>query len=129
MILKLDSAQETRCRSNRVTVKDIVQIIIKLEITYYLLDVKGLSVAINLGLDSSEIKAVQKLGRIIRFEEGKEAEMFNIVINNTAEVTWFKNSHKNSNYITIDEQNLKKILNNEEYSEYTKPIPKLSFRF
>ena len=93
------------------------------------MDVKGLSVAINLGLDSSEIKAIQKLGRIIRFEEGKEAEMFNIVINNTAEVTWFKNSHKNSNYITIDEQNLKKILNNEEYSEYTKPIPKLSFRF
>lgn len=93
------------------------------------LDVKGLSVAINLGLDSSEIKAVQKLGRIIRFEEGKEAEMFNIVINNTAEVTWFKNSHKNSNYITIDEQNLKKVLNKEEYSEYTKPIPKLSFRF
>ena len=41
------------------------------------LDVKGLSVAINLGLDSSEIKAVQKLGRVIRFEEGKEAEMFN----------------------------------------------------
>lgn len=93
------------------------------------MDVKGLSVAINLGLDSSEIKAVQKLGRIIRFEEGKEAEMFNIVINNTAEVSWFKNSHKNSNYITIDEQNLKKILNNEEYSEYTKPVPKLSFRF
>ena len=93
------------------------------------LDVKGLSVAINLGLDSSEIKAIQKLGRIIRFEEGKEAEMFNIVINNTAEVTWFKNSHKNSNYITIDEQNLKKVLNKEEYSEYTKPIPKLSFRF
>lgn len=93
------------------------------------LDVKGLSVAINLGLDSSEIKAIQKLGRIIRFEEGKEAEMFNIVINNTAEVSWFKNSHKNSDYITIDEQNLKKVLNKEEYSEYTKPIPKLSFRF
>ena len=93
------------------------------------MDVKGLSVAINLGLDSSEIKAIQKLGRIIRFEEGKEAEMFNIVINNTAEVTWFKNSHKNSNYITIDEQNLKKVLNKEEYSEYTKPVPKLSFRF
>lgn len=93
------------------------------------LDVKGLSVAINLGLDSSEIKAVQKLGRIIRFEEGKEAEMFNIVINNTAEVSWFKNSHKNTNYITIDEQNLKKILNNKEYDEYSKPIPKLSFRF
>lgn len=93
------------------------------------MDVKGLSVAINLGLDSSEIKAVQKLGRIIRFEEGKEAEMFNIVINNTAEVAWFKNSHKNTNYITIDEQNLKKILNSEEYNEYSKPIPKLSFRF
>lgn len=93
------------------------------------LDVKGLSVAINLGLDSSEIKAVQKLGRVIRFEEGKEAEMFNIVINNTAEVQWFKNSHKNAEYITIDEKNLKNILERKDFEMYKKPIPKLSFRF
>ena len=93
------------------------------------LDVKGLSVAINIGIDSSEIKAVQKLGRIIRAEEGKEAEMFNIIINNTAEVEWFKKSHKNAEYITIDEENLKKVLLGKEYSEYKKPVPKLSFRF
>lgn len=93
------------------------------------LDVKGLSVAINIGIDSSEIKAVQKLGRIIRVEEGKEAEMFNIIINNTAEVEWFKKSHKNAEYITIDEENLKKVLLGKEYNEYRKPIPKLSFRF
>ena len=93
------------------------------------LDVKGLSVAINIGIDSSEIKAVQKLGRIIRAEEGKEAEMFNIIINNTAEVEWFKKSHKNAEYITIDEENLKKVLLRKEYNEYRKPIPKLSFRF
>lgn len=93
------------------------------------LDVKGLSVAINIGIDSSEIKAVQKLGRIIRAEEGKEAEMFNIIINNTAEVEWFKKSHKNAEYITIDEENLKKVLLGKEYNEYRKPIPKLSFRF
>ena len=93
------------------------------------MDVRGLSVAINLGLDSSEIKAVQKLGRIIRFEEGKEAEMFNIVINNTAETKWFYDSHRKSNFITIDEENLEKVLENKEYKEYTKPIAKLSYRF
>lgn len=94
-----------------------------------MLDVKGLSVAINIGIDSSEIKAIQKLGRIIRAEEGKEAEMFNIIINNTAEVEWFKRSHKNAEYITIDEENLKKVLLGKEYNEYKKPVPKLSFRF
>ena len=93
------------------------------------LDVRGLSVAIILGLDSSKTKAIQRLGRTLRFEKYKVAEVFNIVINNSVELEWFKKSHEGTNYITIDEANLYKVLNNEEYETYKKPVPKLIFRF
>lgn len=93
------------------------------------LDIAGLSVAIILGLDSSKIKAVQRRGRAIRFEPNKTAEVFNIIINNTVEVEWFKNSHSGEKVIIIDEENLRKILNNEDYKKYQKPLPKFSFRY
>ena len=93
------------------------------------MDCRGLSVAIILGTDSSKIKSVQRRGRTIRFEPGKTAEIFNLIINNTVETEWFKKSHQNEKYITIDEANLNKILNNESYETYKKPIQKLVFRF
>lgn len=94
------------------------------------LDVKGLSVAIILGMDSSKTKAIQRTGRVIRFEPGKEAEIFTLVIAGTVEANWFTNSHPDkSKYITIDEAELEKVLNHEEFKTYQKPIPKMSFRF
>lgn len=93
------------------------------------LDVKGLSVAIVLGLDSSKIKAVQRRGRTIRFEPGKTAEIFNIVINNTQELKWFQESHKDSKYITIDEKGLDAVLRGEEPPTYVKPVQKFMFRY
>jgi len=92
-------------------------------------DLAGLSVAIILGLDSSKTKATQRRGRAIRFEHGKEAEIFNIIINNTVENEWFLSSHKGENFVTIDETNLYKVLAKEEFEEYKKPIQKLSYRF
>ena len=70
-------------------------------------DIKGLSVAIILGLDSSETKSIQRRGRTIRKEGDKVAEIFNIVIDQTIETKWFANSHKTSSFITIDEENEK----------------------
>lgn len=93
------------------------------------LDIKGLSVAIIIGLDSSKTKAVQRTGRVIRFEPGKTAEIFTIVINGSVETQWFKNSHKDSDYVTIDEKNLEKVLNGEPYETYKKPVQNLAFRF
>lgn len=94
------------------------------------LDVKGLSVAVILGIDSSKTKAIQRTGRVIRFEPGKEAEIFTLVIAGTVEANWFTNSHPDkSKYITIDEAELEKVLNHEEFKTYQKPIPKMSFRF
>lgn len=93
------------------------------------LDIKGLSVAIIIGTDSSQTRARQRKGRAIRFEHGKQAEIFNIIINNTAETGWFTNAHSKDKFVTIDEANLDKVLAGEEYQEYRKPIQKLSFRF
>lgn len=94
------------------------------------LDCKGLSVGIVLGLDSSPIKSKQRTGRVIRKEEPtKYAEMFTIVIENTVECEWYKKSHEGVNYITIDEENLMKVLRGEPYEPYKKKIQNFTYRF
>ena len=92
-------------------------------------DLKGLSVAIILGLDSSETKAIQKKGRVIRKEGNKQAEIFNIVINDSVELQWFKNSHSASKYITIDEEGLNDVLAGKEPKPYVKKIKDFTFRY
>lgn len=92
-------------------------------------DLKGLSVAIILGLDSSEIKAVQRRGRCIRFEKDKTAEIFNLVIDQTVELEWFRNGHPNNDYITIDEQGLEDVLAGKEPKPYVKKIKDFTFRY
>lgn len=92
-------------------------------------DIKGLSVAIILGLDSSEIKAVQRRGRCIRFEEGKTAEIFNLVIDQTVECEWFRKGHPNGDYITIDEEGLDDVLAGREPKPYVKHIKDFTFRY
>lgn len=76
------------------------------------LDIKGLSVEIILNTDSSKISKTQAVGRVIRFEPGKQAEVFTLVINNSVESKWFANSNT-SHYTVINEQQLDKILNYE----------------
>lgn len=93
------------------------------------IDIKGLSVAIMLGIDSSTIKAKQRKGRVIRFEQGKVAEVFNLVLNHTQEVKWFQNSHKDDSYITINEKELDDILAGKQITPTTKILPKFDFRY
>ena len=79
------------------------------------IDVPDISVGIVLGTDSSEIKATQRRGRVTRICENKNAEFFYLVIKDTVEEQWVKKSHqKNTNYITIDEEGLDKVLNGEQ---------------
>ena len=93
------------------------------------LDVKGLSVAIIFGLDSAITKARQRRGRAIRFEQGKTAEIFNIVLNRTQETKWFYDSHKGDSFITIDESELDKVLQGKNFTPGEKIVPKFDFRF
>lgn len=89
----------------------------------------NLSVGIILGTDSSGLKATQRLGRVIRKEENKEAEVFYIVINNTVEVSWFLKSHQNQPFTTIDEEGLEAVLEGKEPKPYNKPLKNTQFRF
>lgn len=76
------------------------------------MDVPGVSVAIILGFNSSMLKKIQTVGRVIRKEDDKVAEVFTLVIKNTIEEQWFAKSSKNVNYLTMDENDLNNLLNN-----------------
>lgn len=94
------------------------------------LDIRGLSVAIILGTDSSETKARQRRGRTVRKEDNKIAEIFYIVLKNTVEEKWIRNSHKtDKNYITIDEEGLEKVLKGEQPNLYKPKLGEIMFRF
>ena len=93
------------------------------------MDIAGLSVGIVLGTDSGQTKARQRLGRVIRKEEGKQAEMFYIILDNTIESKWFIESHKNQPYTIIDEAGLDDVLNGKEPRPYTKKIRDFQFRY
>ena len=92
-------------------------------------DIPLVNCEIILGQDSSKTRAVQTRGRALRKEGDKTSEIFNIVINDTQETKWFNSSHEGSPYITIDEENLIKVLNGEPFDTYKKPISKFNFRF
>ena len=93
-------------------------------------DDSDVSVGIILGTDSSEIKAVQRRGRVIRRSKFKNAEIFYLIINNSVESKWFKNSHKkDSDYITINEKGLEQVLDGKQPDLYKPKIGEIMFRF
>ena len=93
-------------------------------------DCPDASVAIMLGFDSSEIKSIQRKGRVVRKFENKIAEIFYIVIKDTQEEKWFRDSHKKDHdYITIDEQGLEQVLKGEQPSIYKPKLGEIMFRF
>lgn len=76
-------------------------------------DVPGLNLAVILCNTSSQTQKTQRLGRVIRYEEGKEAELFTLVIKGTMEEAWYNTSTAGKNYIEISEAELLDILNGE----------------
>jgi superfamily II DNA or RNA helicase len=88
------------------------------------------SVAIILGTDSSEIKAIQRRGRAVRAAENKNAEIFYLVIKDTVEEKWVKNNHKkDTDLITIDEHGLNQVLKGEQPELYKKKLGEFLFRW
>lgn len=76
------------------------------------LDCKGINLEIILHTDSSKIRKVQRIGRAIRFEDGKTSEIFTLVLKGTQELNWFNNSNT-SKVVTINEEQLDKVLAGE----------------
>jgi len=77
-------------------------------------DIKGLSLAIILCNTSSANQKTQRVGRVIRYEEGKEAEIFTLVIKGTNEEAWYNTSTAGKSYIEITEAELDDILAGRE---------------
>ena len=77
------------------------------------LDVPGLQVAIVTGFNSSQIEKKQMNGRVIRYEPGKQAEIFTLVLKGTVEEKWFQKSTEDMNYIELNEEELMEVLENK----------------
>lgn len=74
------------------------------------LDIQGLNVAIITGFTSSKISARQRIGRVIRKEPEKTAEIFTLVLKGTVEEQWFRKSKEDLDYIEINENELDTVL-------------------
>lgn len=91
-------------------------------------DIPGLSVAIILGFDSSNITAIQTRGRVIRYAENKIAEIFVFVIKGTVEEAWYQNAIGNRG-IPIGEDQLLNVLEGKDYVEKKQKETQMLFRF
>lgn len=92
-------------------------------------DVKGLSVGIIMNVNSSKIVKTQSIGRVCRFEPGKIAEVFILVLRNTQETKWFSNSNT-SEVTVINEQQLEEVLNGKTINTRKQNLTKdLKYRF
>ena len=93
------------------------------------MDIDGVDTEIILHTDSSKIRKGQRLGRSIRFKEGKTAEIFTLILAGTQETKWLANS-KISKVITITEDQLDKLLAGEEIITRERQFTEnLEFRF
>ena len=75
------------------------------------------------------MKIIVVSGRVIRYEEGKEAEVFTLVIKNTMEENWFSNSNVGKQYIEITEDELDEILVGNHSSNLEQEGKELDFLF
>lgn len=73
-----------------------------------------LSVAVILGINNSKTIKTQRLGRIIRQQEGKEAEVYTLVLKGTVEETWYRNCTPEYSYIQISENSLLDVLTGKD---------------
>lgn len=74
------------------------------------IDIPDLDVAIILFNTSSKTQKTQRIGRVIRYEENKVAEIFNLILKGTNEENWFQKSTVNQKFIEINEKELEDVL-------------------
>lgn len=92
-------------------------------------DIQGVNLAIILCGTSSAISSYQRKGRAVRLEGDKTSEIFHLVLRGTVEEEWFRKASKDADIITIDEEQLKIVLNNGEIEDKKHKENKFLFRF
>lgn len=92
-------------------------------------DVTGVDTIIILSGDSSSITKRQRIGRSIRKEGDKVAEVWHLVIKGTVEEEWFRKSSKGLKVVTLNEAQLDKFLETGEITERKHKETNFLFRF
>lgn len=93
-------------------------------------DIQGVNLGVILCGTSSAISSYQRKGRAIRLEGDKTSEIFHLVLRGTVEEEWFRKASKDADIITIDEEQLKIVLNGGTIDETKKHKEnKFLFRF
>lgn len=73
-------------------------------------DCPGIGLVIITGFNSDKTSKIQEIGRAVRFEEGKTAEIFTLVLRGCQDDKWFKKSSGGMKYIELDEKELDILL-------------------
>lgn len=73
-------------------------------------DCPGLGAVIITGFNSDKTSKIQEIGRCVRFEAGKEAEVFTLVLKGCQDNKWYSKSSEGMPYIEIDESELDAVL-------------------
>lgn len=92
-------------------------------------DVPGVDCVIIISGDSSSITKRQRIGRSIRKEGDKVAEVWQLVIKGTVEEEWYRKSSTNLKTITIDESQLDEFLEHGTIQHKKHKETKFLFRF
>jgi superfamily II DNA or RNA helicase len=92
-------------------------------------DVKGVNTIIILSGDSSSITKRQRIGRGVRREGDKVAEIWHLVIRGTVEEEWFRKSSQGLEFIAIDEEQFNSLLITGEHSKKKHKENIHTFRF
>lgn len=131
---KVLSSKETKTK-NRITKEDFMQIETGALHTSKMVnegaDIPGVNLLIILSNTSSSTEKTQRIGRGIRTDNNpdKECEVFTLVLRGTAEEAWFTKSNTGREFITIDEENLLKVLKGEEYETERNKTKTFLYRF
>lgn len=83
-------------------------------------DCPGLSLVIITGFTSDKTSKIQEIGRAVRFEEGKEAEIFTLVLKGCQDNKWYQKASVGMKYIEVNEEELDKVLAGEPLKKQTK---------
>ena len=63
------------------------------------LDIPDANMGVMCGITSKSLPMIQRVGRLIRFQEGKVGEIYILYVENSQEEKWLKNAVKSLNNV------------------------------
>lgn len=90
----------------------------------------SIQVGIVLGFNSSATASKQRIGRVIRANNpDEEKEIFTLVLKGTQDEKWAQNSLSGRDFIVIDEEGLRNLLDGKEFTQKIDRPSHILFRF